>query len=534
TLTTLPFFHAAPAWFERLCDGTSTGRIFVGELALTAWALFAPAMLMGLSLPLLVAGIVREPGSYGDKLGRLYAVNTLGCALGAFLTGFVLIPRLGIHATVGVIPGATLSVGVIAWERAAALTYRLRVLGNAVVLCAGVVAWLSLPAGPFLKSSLFAPRKLLFYAEGNNATVSVLQEGDGTKSISVDGQPVAGTVGTSVIDQKMLAHLPLLLHHAPHRALTVGFGSGGTSYSMSLHGVAVDCVELEACVPAAAHLFESENHGVFAYPNFRLIVDDARSYLHLAPADYDVIVTDCTNIQYRSNGDLYTVDYFRLMRDRLTPQGIAAAWVPANGIAESDLKILLRSFRQVFPHTTIWYMNTLATDFVIVTGTPTRLEVDLDALGTRMASSDVARDLSEVGLSDPFRLLYTLLVGEDEIEAYLAGGAVNTDDKPVLSYSTYGASFQSTIAGNLSKLLAYRKEVSRYASPSGAGSSHLRHFAASNELILGHIAHLAGADSAALPHYQRAAQLLPDDLAVQALAQPIYRRGYSTASERAD
>ncbi|HEV3119495.1 MAG TPA: fused MFS/spermidine synthase, partial [Gemmataceae bacterium] len=126
TLVTLPFFRAAPAWFDRLCDGTSTVSIFAGELALTAWALLAPAMLMGLSLPLLVAGTVREPGSYGNKLGRLYAVNTLGCVLGAFLTGFVLIPRLGIHATVGVILGATLSVGVIAWERAAALTYRLR------------------------------------------------------------------------------------------------------------------------------------------------------------------------------------------------------------------------------------------------------------------------------------------------------------------------------------------------------------------------------------------------------------------------
>ena len=57
---------------------------------------------------------------------------------------------------------------------------------------------------------------------------------------------------------------------------------------------------------------------------------------------YDVIVTDCTNIQYRSNGDLYTVDYFALLKDRLTEDGVAAAWVPANGIADRDLKTLLR------------------------------------------------------------------------------------------------------------------------------------------------------------------------------------------------
>ena len=50
----------------------------------------------------------------------------------------------------------------------------------------------------------------------------------------------------------------------------------------------------------------------------------------------------------------------------------------------------------------------------------------------------------------------------------------------------------------------------------------LRHYAASNELILGHIAHLAGAEEAALAHYQRAAQLLPDDDAIQHLAQSAY------------
>src|SRR5262249_40871737 len=155
------------------------------------------------------------------------------------------------------------------------------------------------------------------------------------------------------------------------------FGSGGTSYSMALHEGAGDCVEIEAAVPGAADLFVSENHGILAHPHFRLVLDDARSWLRVAPVPYDVIVTDCTNIQYRSNGDLYTVEYFRLMHDRLGRDGVAAAWVPANGIAEADLKTLLRSFRDVFPHTSVWFMNTLPTDFLIVVGTPGVLDIDL-------------------------------------------------------------------------------------------------------------------------------------------------------------
>jgi pimeloyl-ACP methyl ester carboxylesterase len=116
---------------------------------------------------------------------------------------------------------------------------------------------------------------------------------------------------------------------------------------MTLHGVAVDCVEIEGRVRAAAEHFPSENANVWTHPRFRLVLDDARSWLRVADVRYDVIVTDCTNIQYRSNGDLYTVDYFRLLRDRLTPDGLAAAWVPANGIRDADLRTLLRSTDQL-------------------------------------------------------------------------------------------------------------------------------------------------------------------------------------------
>src|SRR5262249_49369228 len=155
----------------------------------------------------------------------------------------------------------------------------------------------------------------------------------------------------------------------------------------------------------------------------------------VAPRPYDVIVTDCTNIQYRSNGDLYTVDYFRLLRERLTERGVAAAWVPANGIAERDLKTLLRTFRQVFPHTSVWYMNTRPTDFLILVGTPGVLDIDLDALRRRMAVADIVQDLAAVGLADACRLVYTFLAADDDLSAYLGNGPLSTDDRPILSYS---------------------------------------------------------------------------------------------------
>jgi spermidine synthase len=338
----------------------------------------------------------------------------------------------------------------------------------------------------------------------------------------VDGQPVAGTSPSSVIDQKMLAHLPLLLHPAPHRALTVGFGSGGTSYSMSLHGIDVDCVEIERAVPGAAGQFDSENHGILSHPRFRLIIDDARSWLRVAPVRYDVIVTDCTNIQYRSNADLYTVDYFRLMKARLTADGLAAAWVPTNGIEDGDLKTLVRSFRQVFPHTSVWFMNSMPTDFVILVGTPDVLSIDLERLRRGIAQPGVAADLEAVGFTDPARLAYTFLAGEEDVPRYLGDGALNTDDRPVLAYSTYGATFHPTAAGNLLRLLACRGDVARFVRHPADTETMLRQYAASNDLALGHIACLVGSSRAALGYYLESSRLLPGDAALKVLLRSAY------------
>src|SRR5262249_8602523 len=223
TLATLPFFRTAPAWLDEICDGSSMQAVFWAETALTASALLVPAILMGLSLPLLVAAAAGEPQRFGNWLGRLYAVNTLGCVAGAFLSGFVLIPWLGIQNTFAVIVLAMLVVGCVAWGMASrpAASKRL-VVGGTVLLAAGVLL-ACISVGGFHKGPIDEPGQLLFYQEGNTAPVSVIQEGDGSRSIFVDGQPVAGTSGPSIIDQKILAHLPLLLHPSPKRALTVGF-----------------------------------------------------------------------------------------------------------------------------------------------------------------------------------------------------------------------------------------------------------------------------------------------------------------------
>jgi spermidine synthase len=76
--------------------GTATlgaGSLLTGLLAFLL--IFLPTLMMGATLPLLVAQLVKETASVGRSVSWLYAVNTFGAALGAFLAAFVILGRFG-------------------------------------------------------------------------------------------------------------------------------------------------------------------------------------------------------------------------------------------------------------------------------------------------------------------------------------------------------------------------------------------------------------------------------------------------------
>ena len=62
--------------------------------------LVVPTTLMGLSLPLLSRGVVRDIGEAAPVVSRLYAANTLGAAAGAAVGGWFLLGNLGFDGTV--------------------------------------------------------------------------------------------------------------------------------------------------------------------------------------------------------------------------------------------------------------------------------------------------------------------------------------------------------------------------------------------------------------------------------------------------
>ena len=87
----------------------------MARFLLTFAVLLVPTILMGATLPVLCKYAVREIDSAGWAVGRLYAVNTFGGAVGAFIAAFLLIEALGVSGTIWVAALLNLVIAAAAW-----------------------------------------------------------------------------------------------------------------------------------------------------------------------------------------------------------------------------------------------------------------------------------------------------------------------------------------------------------------------------------------------------------------------------------
>ena len=445
-LITLPFLKISPLILEQLvlervfAGNFSYSFAFIAEAYPAISAILLPAIFMGATFPTLSFNL--------KEVGQLYFYGNIGSVIGVIFFSLLLIPQIGlIYSFSFLIILSSLNL----WLSPYPLSKKFHWYNFALILISLGYSYFSYP---FIKNNFLQEltsdgfieskdgkdiAKVLRYKEGKSATVIVREHYSqkNFRSIYVDEQQVAGSSPSGAVDSKMLAHLPIMLHHNPQSALTVGYGSGGTSWSMALYPLNVYVLEIEPEVIKSAHLFP-EYFDVFQKSNFHYILNDARDRLTTTKNRYDIISTDVTNLQYKQNPNLYTVEYFNLIKDRLNDNGIACAWIPITAISPIELKILLKSFYQAFPHTTFWYMHQIHTTFGILIGTKNSLNIDFERLRTLFKEEKIKQDLEKINISGPEQLLSFLILDERGMENYTKNASIHSDDLPILEYtSTY-------------------------------------------------------------------------------------------------
>lgn len=455
---------------------------FTLSLMLAFTVSLVPAIFMGVLFPLGLRIYANDINEIGIKTGKIFFYNTIGSVIGSVVTGFLLIPFVGMWNTTLILVNLGLLISFYMGSKTGKLNKKHFALLVVVFLISN--------------SFIFSDRRtfhkevkgfdVIYYAEGLSGTVTAI-ESKGYRGLFVDGQNVSGTDYVLTADSKMLGHLPLLIAEDPKKALTVGYGTGATSYSMLLHGVDVHAVEIEKKIIEAAHLFEKVNYHSYNNEKLDIIIDDARNYIDVVDEKFDVIVTDVTNLKYKRNPYLYTREYFEIMKNSLNINGVAAAWLPIGGLSFNDLKILIRTFDIVFPHTTLWYFTKYPTHFIIAIGTPEKLKVNLGKLKIDMEK--INKDLKEILVDNEYEVASMLLLGENDVDNLTYGTVLHTDNFPILEFSDMNDYMRIDVQANLNNLMKYKKEdLNNYFIGSGSEIKTLdQHFLLYNKYYRNYI-----------------------------------------------
>jgi spermidine synthase len=331
--------------------------------------------------------------------GVVFAANTLGSTLGALTGGLVLIPLLGL--SYGMVFLALLSI------TSGLLMFFFFPPADQIRLTAGcalaTVALLVVVAFPkeltltkWFNRFENVQGELLFYREGAFGTVAVFQLGD-ARELTINCIEEVPTHRDAISTFKLLGHLPLLLQENPKTVLVNAVGGGITLGAVTRHAVTVDAVDIVPDVRDAMALFAKENDNVLQRANWRLIADDGRHFLKIAPRRYDVITADATHPAAAESWVLYTKEYYELVKSKLTDAGIFAQWLPLHNLAPADYLSVLRTFRSVFPETLLLFTNR----YTLMLGAKEKLPLRPRDLDRRLArvNAAVRTDLQEIGVN---------------------------------------------------------------------------------------------------------------------------------------
>lgn len=397
-------------------------------------AILPAAILMGLAFPLtLRLWTGRREAHEGGvatarRVGTVYSANVLGAIAGSVLGGFVLLPWLGSRVSLMVLAGLYVASGVLLLLRRRP-RHQHAWAATLALLVVGVGAAVTLP------DPLRAPmrqrhgaERLFWSEEGVQTTVSVHTGAFRGMLLYLDGLHQASDAPEMVRLHRLIGHLPMVLHPSPTRALVVGLGGGATPGAVSQYpGTEVDVVELSASVRRAAGMFAHVNYDLLRQPHVRVRVDDGRNFLTVSPPSrYDVITADLIQPEHAGAGNLYSEEYFRLVRAALAPGGRVLQWIGRR--PDAEYKLIMRTFLRVFPQATLWMDGELMVGSLEpLTLSPSLVDRKRDNPVTRRAFDDVGLDGFETLLS-----WYT--AGPDEMRAFVGDGDVLTDDRPRIEY----------------------------------------------------------------------------------------------------
>jgi len=265
----------------------------------------------------------------------------------------------------------------------------------------------------------------------------------------------------------------------------------------------VDVLEIEPAVIEASRFFTDLHGDVLRDSRVHALIGDGRNFLMASPRRYDVIISEPSNPWMSGLAALYSREFFLLARERLRPGGIMLQWVQSYNLAPEHLKMVVATFREAFPATSIW--EPTPGDFLLL-GRVDRVPLDARRLRERWETEPRVRaDFERLGMGGWAGLLGLFVLGEEDAARLAAGARLNTDDRLPLEFGAPRALYLETSLPNRAMVASFRSADLPALTPESAPLIDQR----GNRYWVGVGCLRRGDPAAALAHFERVLQLDP-------------------------
>lgn len=338
-----------PNLFEYLrgYDVSLAPPILVYTIVLIPLFLMAvPTFLMGFSFTVSQVIIQDNYEAVGRKVGWLQGINIVGSTAGSWFVSLIGFNYLGTSITLQIIGGTVLLYLLVGWKNKVTTGWR---LGGLVALFGLVIS--AFPSNHSLWmvfSGMKEPDR--FILQENDTALSIIKiNEDQTAWVFMNG------LGQSMFPYRvddhhvLLGAFPSFFHPNPQDIAIIGLGSASTLFNAAGRSETqhIDCFEVIENQPLVLQQYMDKTGDqspaqVLQDPRVSIHLQDGRYALHHTTKKYDIIEADALRPRSSFSGNLYSVEYFELLKSKLKPGGIAVTWGATDRI--------VHSLQEVFPY----------------------------------------------------------------------------------------------------------------------------------------------------------------------------------------
>ena len=444
-ITTLISYLSFP---ENLAQaGTEVFDLSWRAMVLMSIALMFPvALLSGILFPTLVAEVQAIVGDRMNSTGITTLFNTTGAAVGPLLASFVLLPGVGYQWSLLLCSAGYFLLSMVASQRS---SWSLgRPIGRiTIALCAGAILLMAILPYRRAESHFSHASRPYEKDEHGNVLAHVVKRIEGTSDTlqllrrDLFGEPYYYRLLTNAFSMsatnprnqrymRLFAYLPLAFRPESEDVLLLCYGCGVTADAL-LHGPNVkrmDAVDISKEVFALADFYSGIYSNPLRDPRVHAIVQDGRFFLQASPQQYDIISGEPPPPKIAGSVNLYTQEFFSLMKGRLKEGGIATFWLPINQLRVDEAKAILRAFHNVFSNASVWASADQEWIMMGINGPGRRVQEE--EIRQLWRHTDSGGDLRRIGIEVPQQLGALFLMDGDEIDRITHDIPPLTDNYP--------------------------------------------------------------------------------------------------------